>query len=772
MLAVQGLTTTNPSLQAVYQWQQPWSSSRTGAAYLSMAVGDMNNDGPGELLAAYDDGRGFESLILTQADLSANTPGDSTNHDPRFLDTPTDIALGDMDNNSIKAIYGGDCREIVENRIVSTLFKPPSWQNIQQPLDLYGGAFVGQSKSTSNEISEQLTYERSSVISGYVGTALSVEKGVAKFEASVKATMSQEYMNSSTRGNSTATGVENSVNYVGPWDMVQTGATTYYCYNYTVMQSGAPVGDNSSVRSCEAVNKSSRAMAVDTWDADAAFIHSSQTQALEWAPASRDWASLSLFREAFASQSSAGSGAAGLAADGNLSGELADMSSTAVQDYPWWEMDLGQVEDITKIRIWSREDPTTCPILTCTAHLSDVYVFVSETPFSPADTPTTLLADPNVLHYSLDTISPPLSATVDATDMMGRVTTFVTLKREQIEPLPAPKTVLPQQGRYVRVQINRTGAQLQLAEVQIFGTNHVEPNRYPNDFRTSSKPGYFEVSVYNPYAVPPAYEWVETRGELLWTGLDNLGNPVFADQTTGRGDSEVFWDRKVYTTTTTFTSGAIGQKTSVGVEFEISGGAILLAQAGVGYEFSTGVTSETTHLTTWGESFEFGGWAKGFPRLYDGEAWTVDCEYNSQPYYYVITEESSFGYKTSYTVLDYLVTDSLDRSRDLSQCLQGHATSSTPTASNDETAVNGGQTSAIQVLANDAGPSSLHIMSVGTPAHGTTWFSGGLIFYKPDAGFAGTDSFDYTIGDGSTSSTGMVTLQVKSVNYLPVALTP
>ena len=70
----------------------------------------------------------------------------------------------------------------------------------------------------------------------------------------------------------------------------------------------------------------------------------------------------------------------------------------------------------------------------------------------------------------------------------------------------------------------------------------------------------------------------------------------------------------------------------------------------------------------------------------------------------------------------------------------------------------------IDVVANDTDieGDTLSVTAVTTPSNGTVIASGNTttVTYTPDAGFTGTDSFDYTVSDGTDTDTGTVTVTV------------
>jgi len=199
----------------------------------------------------------------------------------------------------------------------------------------------------------------------------------------------------------------------------------------------------------------------------------------------------------------------------------------------------------------------------------------------------------------------------------------------------------------------------------------------------------------------------------------------------------------------------------VGVEFEVEAGFIATIQAGGSYEYSQGVTKESSRTTSWGTGFELGGGVAGFPLTMNGQnvRWPGQCQYGFQPYYYWVDDASSYGYNQSYLVLDYIVPGDrnnsfdLDRMKDLAPCRNGTYKTGANTApdANDDGALTAPNTKiTINVLANDTDPDgdTLSVSAVTQGTNGTVEANGTTATYTPNPGFYGTDSFTYTAADG------------------------
>ena len=159
----------------------------------------------------------------------------------------------------------------------------------------------------------------------------------------------------------------------------------------------------------------------------------------------------------FAEQSSlAFGGVASRAIDGNTDGVYGNdsVTHTDFQFSPWWQVDLGLVQDLETIVIWNRTDGC------CVTRLIDFDVLVSDVPFT-SDNLNTLRADSNVLSIT----HPGVGATQSVFE-------------------------INRSGRYVRIQLAGDGNPLSLAEVQVFGRELIDSDgdgvsdtndAFPND---------------------------------------------------------------------------------------------------------------------------------------------------------------------------------------------------------------------------------------------------------------------------------------------------
>jgi hypothetical protein len=756
--------TPTPQLSQIHRWQGGFGYLGT---YLALAVGDLDKDNRADVVAAFKDENalGFRTVVFNEKfDTTSKRPLGLQLLDTRRFDAtltgPINLVMADWDNDSIKAFVKGRCARVIDAHVTAANFVPPYWQIIQG--DQQKGGWIGQSTSQGATVERSFTYSRSETVSAYIGAGVGASFfDIAEFSAAARVTGAREYAISDRKTTSTGTSVVTTVGRSWSDDALVYEPAVYNCFSYQIAVNNVFMPtDDARLRFCEyqrgpTSSPALQASELNSWDDNFAGKP-------EYTPVIRDWSSLALFRGAFTDQSS-NAATARLAVDSEIvdgSYVGATTAQTAVENNPWWQVDLGSAQEIAKIRLWTPK-----------GSLSNFYIFVSDTDFRTIaghGDPRNLLNHPGVRHYSLADLGNGLAIT----DTAGLVSTFLTLDGEH-DPI---------QGRYVRVQ--RVGAgKLSLAEVQVFGDNHLDPDRYPLALRDTTKnDGWFEVRLYNPYHTTDddMFAWVKTRGNLLWDGSDNGSLRGLG---VDRGNATTSWSLSTNTETSKVQAQEIVNNTSVGAEFEVEGGVGIKVQTGGGVERTTGIASEVVQSTSWGTSFDMGASVQGFPPKFDDREneWVLDCRYYFQPYYYELSETSNLGYQHHFPVLDYLVPDAghdadLKRTADLSACRNGNRPGNTVQVRNDSGQTTSGTPVVLDVLANDIG-TDLQITSVSAPRHGNATRTERTITYTPAPGFRGTDTFTYTASGGAAggTATGIVTVVVgngsggtTTIVYLPV----
>ncbi|HEY3924112.1 MAG TPA: Ig-like domain-containing protein [Acidothermaceae bacterium] len=93
-----------------------------------------------------------------------------------------------------------------------------------------------------------------------------------------------------------------------------------------------------------------------------------------------------------------------------------------------------------------------------------------------------------------------------------------------------------------------------------------------------------------------------------------------------------------------------------------------------------------------------------------------------------------------------------------------------PSANNFSTSVAGGIPTTVDVVAHASDPNSdtLTVTAAGPATHGTVSIGAGGVVYTPNAAYAGTDTFSYTVDDGH-GGTATATVTVTVGNQAPVA---
>ena len=166
---------------------------------------------------------------------------------------------------------------------------------------------------------------------------------------------------------------------------------------------------------------------------------------------------------------------------------LGSVTHTNPDANAWWQVDLGSSAKVKSIKIWNRTDGSL-------NRLSDYWVFVSDAPFGPAETPATLQSRSGTWSSHQTSFPNPLT-----TIAVGGA-----------------------QGRHVRVQLAGNNY-LSLAEVQVFGALAKAPSR---DFNLSLRKAAAQSSTLAGYAGAGAEAAVDGNTDGRFTPSSSSTAPV------------------------------------------------------------------------------------------------------------------------------------------------------------------------------------------------------------------------------------------------------
>ena len=275
------------------------------------------------------------------------------------------------------------------------------------------------------------------------------------------------------------------------------------------------------------------------------------------------------------------------AVDGNLEGRISQ-GSTAVavrgsSSTPHWDMDLGQVTDITSVRLWAAYD--------FSYRTRNVYVFVSEEPFSSTN-PSNTANDPDIWN------------------------TFFggTLWRGYQADIPAGV-----QGRYIRVQLASSGGRQQLSEVQIEGVPVGGAAPAPADVTAPTTPSNLSVDTSTPNV---ALAWGKSIDDRGVASYEVARDGVVVANTTLTHINDLV-EVGTYTWTVTAIDGSGNRSGVATVTAEVRADAEELIPFGAQWRYlDTGATPPANWVEP---GFDDTGWAQGNAQLGfgDGDETTV-----------------------------------------------------------------------------------------------------------------------------------------------------
>ncbi|MBE5316169.1 MAG: discoidin domain-containing protein [Xanthomonadales bacterium] len=625
---------------------------------LRAAIGDADGDSIGDVYFAFQDAANFGTRLRRLAMTpppSADALADTASFSLRAsYDFPTSFAatgnielrLADIDQDSTVATVSATCRRVREPLVRSVVKLPPYWERLQ------GGASealatIGRTTSAGATVEQRFGTFSSHDVSGYFGAQVGSETLGFKFSAKVKAGGNWQSSRTELRGSEQTTTLTESQSQSVGEGLVVVEENLFDCYSYEVLRGGQAL-PASTLRACEIVRtgdggsnpRTMVALDLETWDTATAGAPGGGATPAQWKPLHPDWANLALFRPtstrppAQLQQPNVPTAIT----DGDFSSGW--NSRIFGETFPYAQIDLGEVRDISNIRVWPSRRLTN---LLGVNTFRDVRIYVSETPILGDAVPT------GMANFTPD---PGTGNGVDRWNVWTR----------------DPATGAPLRGRFVRIQSLGGGGQdaLEIAEVQVFGDVHREPVDYPDAVCDPvAHDGTFLAVVADTVSVPNRWRTIQMRGDLLWTGVANREDPrcgVSPSLHAGVRSAGI-WELVSFAGTGTnawaleqASSNLVGSTTSlshsarVGAEIEAELGLVVGAIAGVAYEFASGATEEQSTTMYWGQSLQYAGAMRSI-----SNPSASNCDYRPQPYSYAVTDRSNVGYTHRYTVVDYVV---------------------------------------------------------------------------------------------------------------------
>ena len=206
--------------------------------------------------------------------------------------------------------------------------------------------------------------------------------------------------------------------------------------------------------------------------------------------------------------------------------------------------------------------------------------------------------------------------------------------------------------------------------------------------------------------------------------------------------------------------------------------AKLTASDGAAYDefgLSVAVHGDTIVVGTWQD--DDNGTESGSAYVYELSDWTTvpDSAHNTNPVGANATSYTVTGLTNGQEYNFWIRANNALGTSSPSDLVTVTPINTIPTAVDDTSSTDEDTAIDINVIANDtdADGDTLSITAVTTPTSGGAAIMAGsttTVTYTPNAGFTGTDNFEYTVSDGTATDTGTVNLTVTAVNNPPVAV--
>ncbi len=623
--------------------------SHNDLSFVNVAGGDMNRDGTYEVLtmARNTSGKVLRSRWQLADPVNpasfAGTHAEESNGAFSAM-TAMELVGSDFDGDSIHGTIGSECLMVFEPQVRQIVWMPPYF-GIEQ-ANATKLATWGQSTTGSTSTERQSGSYTSNDVSGYIGIEVGTPDNLPyTVEASLAFTAGRNWQKASgeLHGEESSLTVDEGYYQEQGEALLITEENAFNCYSYNVRRfSTNNAYPESGLRMCDPVPDSRIVSGGDAlgWDTylPAASVQLQGHKPAQWIPLNRDWSSIALFKSATANVAFASGSGVDKLTDGRF--DTAALAG-APRVQPYVEIDLGQVREISNIRVF--------PAAGDAIDLQGFRIYASRSPMSTTSVPS----GAGITQFGHETED---QVSYDRWNIWTR------------DPL-APSNML--RTRFIRVQHpGGTAVNLRISEIQVFGDVHIDPPFYPQSVCDPvADDGQFKALVWN--AAAGRFAEIQMRGDLLWSGAGTWRTPQAGDtypacsnhgllptrdiwSTIGVGGTASHtWNLSSESGTMTGAYTSIDNSYRVGAQFDFKAGFIAKVIAGVAYEYTKGINKETQNSTYWGTGLEIGGEIGGFANT----ALNQPCRYRPRPFAYALPDRSDTGYLHEAYAVDYVVQE-------------------------------------------------------------------------------------------------------------------
>ena len=275
----------------------------------------------------------------------------------------------------------------------------------------------------------------------------------------------------------------------------------------------------------------------------------------------------------------------------------------------------------------------------------------------------------------------------------------------------------------------------------------------------------------------PANGWATTSTAAKLTASDGAAEDYFGRSVAVHGDTIVVGAHSDDDNGSNSGSAYVFTKPANGWATTSTATKLTASDGAAGDLFGNSVAVDGDTIVVGAHGDDDNGTTSGSAYVYESSDWTTvpDSAHNTNPVGANATSYTVTGLTNGQEYNFWIRANNALGTSSPSDLVTVTPINTIPTAVDDTSSTDEDTAVDINVISNDtdADGDTLSVTAVTTPSNGTAAITSGsttTVTYTPNAGFTGTDNFEYTLSDGTDTDTGTVNLTVTAVNNPPVAV--